>query len=51
MELLVINDNKLKIMLNKEDMKKHGLDGKDLDYEDNETRKRLFEILESDRQP
>ena len=47
MELLVINDNKLKIMLNKEDMKKHGLDGKELDYEDNETRKRLFEILDA----
>ena len=46
MEILVINENKLKIMLQKEDMKKYGLLGSDLNYDDPPTRKKLLSILD-----
>jgi negative regulator of genetic competence, sporulation and motility len=46
MELLVISDSKLKIMLDREDMEKHGLFGADLDYDDPATRKKLLRVLD-----
>lgn len=46
MELLVIGESKLKVMLNKEDMKKYGLLGSELNYDDPPTRKKLLRILD-----
>lgn len=46
MELLVISDSKLKVMLDREDMKKHGLFGSDLNYDDPATRKKLLSVLD-----
>ena len=46
MELLVISDSKLKVMMDKEDMKKYGLVGSELDYDDPPTRKKLLRILD-----
>lgn len=45
-ELLVISDSKLKVMMDKEDMKKYGLLGSELDYDDPPTRKKLLRILD-----
>lgn len=46
MELLIISENKLKIMLNSEDMQKYGLLGAEPDYDDPPTRKKLLRILD-----
>ena len=46
MELIVISESKLKIMLEKEDMKRYGLFGSELNYDDPPTRKKLLSILD-----
>ena len=46
MELLVISDSKLKVMLSREDMEKHGLSDAELNYDDPATRKKLLGILD-----
>lgn len=46
MEVLVISDGKLKVMLEKEDMKKYGLDAEQMNYEDPKTRKKLMRVLD-----
>ena len=46
MEILVISENKLKIMLERSDMKKYGLLGSDLNYDDPPTRQKLLRVLE-----
>ena len=45
MDLIYINDHKLKIMLSETDMKEYSLDKGDLDYENKETRERFWNIL------
>ena len=45
MEILKINDSKLKIMLNPDDMKKYRLSRESVDYNDAKTRKSFSEIL------
>ena len=45
MELIIINENKLKIMLSCEDMKKYGLDEKDVDYSFPYAKKALKSII------
>lgn len=46
MELLIIGESKLKVMLDREDMKKYGLLGSELNYDDPPTRKKLLRILD-----
>ncbi len=46
MELLVISDSKLKVMLDREDMKRYGLFGSELNYDDPVTRKKLLCVLD-----
>ncbi len=46
MELIVISDNKLKIMLSGEDLKQYSLDCSMLNYENTETRKAFWSILD-----
>ena len=46
MDILVISESKLKIMLEKEDMKRYGLFGSELNYDDPPTRKKLLSILD-----
>lgn len=45
MDLIYINDHKLKIMLSEGDMKEYSLDTSDLNYENRETRERFWSIL------
>ena len=45
MDLIYINDHKLKIILSEGDMKKYSLDSGDIDYDDKETRGILWNIL------
>lgn len=46
MELLLISDSKLKVMLTEEDMKKYDLHGEKIDYDNTETRRAFWEILD-----
>ena len=46
MEVLKINDNKIKVMLSRADMRDFKLEGKNLDYNDADTRRRVFRVLE-----
>ena len=46
MEVLKINENKIKIMLTPEDMKSYKLTASELDYNDSATRQKVFKILE-----
>lgn len=46
MELIVISDSKLKIMLTKEDLREYALDCNTLDYENTETRRAFWSILD-----
>lgn len=45
MDLIFINDHKLKIMLSGSDMQKYSLDCSNLDYDNKETRSRFWDIL------
>ena len=46
MELIVINENKLKITLTESDMKQYSLDSNTIDYDNTETRKAFWNILD-----
>jgi len=46
MELILINESKLKIMLSCEDMKEYNLDNENMDYENDETRRAIWKILD-----
>ena len=46
MELIVINENKLKITLSECDMKQYSLDCETLDYDNTETRRAFWNILD-----
>ena len=46
MELIVINENKLKITLSESDMKQYSLDSNTIDYDNTETRKAFWNILD-----
>lgn len=46
MELIVISDSKLKIMLTSEDLREYSLDCSTLDYENTETRRAFWSILD-----
>ena len=46
MELIVINENKLKITLSEGDMKQYSLDCNTIDYDNTETRKAFWNILD-----
>lgn len=50
MELLRINESKLKIMLSLADMEKYRLDGESMDYDNTETRSALWQILDLAKQ-
>ena len=46
MELIVINENKLKITLSEKDMHKYSLDCNTIDYDNTETRRAFWNILD-----
>ncbi len=46
MELILINDTKLKIMLTREDMTRYDLDCESADYDNTETRRAFWSILD-----
>ena len=46
MEILKINDSKIKIMLSAADMQNYKLTSDDVDYNDNTTRQKIFRILD-----
>ena len=46
MELILISENKLKITLTECDMKQYDLDCDDIDYDNTETRKAFWSILD-----
>ena len=50
MELILINDKKLKIMLTPEDMKEYELDCETVDYTQTETRRAFWSILDEAKQ-
>jgi negative regulator of genetic competence, sporulation and motility len=50
MELILISKNKLKIMLSDEDMKRYELTTSGIDYDNTETRKAFWEILNEAKQ-
>ena len=50
MEVLKINDSKLKLMLNASDMKSFGLSAENIDYNNAGVRKSFFKILDSVKQ-
>lgn len=46
MDFLVVSDTKLKIMMNREEMKKYGIDGEDIDYDNPKIRRAFWRILD-----
>ena len=50
MELIVINENKLKITLSRCDMKQYSLDCSKIDYDNTETRRAFWSILDEVKQ-
>ena len=50
MEFLVVSDSKLKIMMNRDEMKKYNIDGEDIDYDDPRTRRSFWRILDVARE-
>lgn len=46
MEFLVVSDSKLKIMMNRDDMKKYGIDGDNIDYDNPKIRRSFWRILD-----
>lgn len=49
MEILKINDQKVKIMLTSDDVRRFGLDINDVDYADSETRSKIWSVLDASR--
>ncbi len=47
MELILISESKIKIMLSSEDMKEYNIDGENLDYENGDTRRAIWSILDN----
>jgi negative regulator of genetic competence, sporulation and motility len=45
MEMLIINEGKLKIMLSREDLEDFELDAEDLDYSNTETKRMIWDLL------
>ena len=50
MDFLVVSDSKLKIMMNREDMKKYEIDGENIDYDNPKTRRSFWRILDVARE-
>jgi len=50
MDFLVVSDSKLKIMMSREDMKKYGIDGDNIDYDNPKTRRSFWKILDAARE-
>ena len=50
MEFLVVSDSKLKIMMNRDDMKKYDIDGENIDYDNPKTRRSFWRILDVARE-
>lgn len=46
MELILISDSKLKIMLTRDDMQQYALDCDTIDYDNTETRRAFWNILD-----
>ena len=46
MELLLISDSKLKVMLSEEDMRRYDLNAETVNYENTETRRAFWKILD-----
>ena len=46
MEFLVVSKSKLKIMMSRDDMKKYGIDGEDIDYDNPKIRRSFWKILD-----
>ncbi len=47
MDFLVVGDSKLKIMMSLEEMKKYGIDGENIDYDNPKTRRAFWKILDA----
>lgn len=50
MDFLVVSDSKLKIMMTREDMKKYGIDGDNIDYDNPKIRRSFWKILDAARE-
>ncbi len=46
MDFLVVSDSKLKIMMSLDEMKKYGIDGDDIDYDNPKIRRAFWKILD-----
>ncbi len=46
MDFLVVSDSKLKIMMSRDDMKKYGIDGDNIDYDNPKIRRSFWRILD-----
>ena len=49
MDFLVVSDSKLKIMMSRDDMKKYGIDGDNIDYDNPKIRRSFWRILDAAR--
>ena len=49
-DFLVVSDSKLKIMISRDEMKKYGIDGDNIDYDDPKTRRSFWRILDVARE-
>lgn len=49
-DFLVVSDSKLKIMINRDEMKKYGIDGDNINYDDPKTRRSFWRILDVARE-
>lgn len=47
MDFLVVSDSKLKIMMSLDEMKKYGIDGDNIDYDNPKTRRAFWKILDA----
>ena len=50
MDFLVVSDSKLKIMMNREDMKEYDIDGDNIDYDDPKIKRSFWRILDAARE-
>ena len=50
MDFLVVSDSKLKIMISRDEMKKYGIDGENINYDDPKTRRSFWRILDVARE-
>ncbi len=47
MDFLVVSDSKLKIMMSLDEMKKYGIDGENIDYDNPKTKRAFWKILDA----